>query len=98
MAAYRTLDLPELELKTLEAIATFGARGCTQDEILDRFPSFTNETLTPRFAPLERKGLALRVAFGCAIRAFRKVYANVQTMNLHKGDTIKVEYTLEINR
>lgn len=60
MAAYRTLDLPELELKTLEAIATFGARGCTQDEILDRFPSFTNETLTPRFAPLERKGLMYR--------------------------------------
>ena len=47
---------------------------------------------------IKRKGLALRVAFGCAIRAFRKVYANVQTMNLHNGDTIKVEYTLEINR
>lgn len=47
---------------------------------------------------VKRKGLALRVAFGCAVRAFCKVYANVQTMNLHKGDTIKVAYTLEINR
>lgn len=47
---------------------------------------------------VKRKGLALRVACGCAIRAFCKVYANVQTMNLDKGDTITVSYTLEINR
>ena len=47
---------------------------------------------------VKRKGLALRVAFGCAVRAFCKVYANVRVMNLDKGDTITVSYTVAINR
>lgn len=44
-----------------------------------------------------RKVIALRVAFGCAIRAFCKVYANVQSFNLQPGDKVGVTYTLEIN-
>lgn len=60
LAAYHSLDLPELERKALEAVESFGPIGCTKDEILRRFPHFTHETLTPRFAPLERKGLVYR--------------------------------------
>lgn len=44
-----------------------------------------------------RKVTALRVAFGCAIRAFCKVYASVQSFNLQPGDKVSVAYTLEIN-
>lgn len=43
-----------------------------------------------------RNVIALRVAFGCAIRTFCKVYANVQPLNLRPGDKISVAYTLKI--
>ena len=46
---------------------------------------------------IKRKCYALRVAFGCAIRAFRKVYTVVQSCNLQPGDRASATYTLEIN-
>lgn len=60
LAAYRTLDLPDLERKVLEIIESFGAFGCTVDEIIWAHPDIEYRTLSPRFAPLERKGLIFR--------------------------------------
>lgn len=59
IAAFHTLDLPELEAEVLRMIESFGANGCTVDEILEVF-EIDYRTLTPRFAPLERKGLIFR--------------------------------------
>lgn len=53
--------------------------------------------LTETIRRIKRKGYALRVAFGCAVRAFCKVYASVQSFNTQPGDKISVAYTLEIN-
>lgn len=60
LAAYRTLELPELELRVLNIIRAFGANGCTVDEIVAKHPEIEYRTLSPRFAPLERKGLIYR--------------------------------------
>lgn len=60
LAAYHTLDLPELELRVLEIIESFGVNGCAVDEILAKHPDIDYRTLTPRFAPLERKGMIFR--------------------------------------
>lgn len=45
---------------------------------------------------IKRKGLALRVAFGCAVRVFLKVYRTSGQFHAMKGDKISVAYTLEI--
>ena len=51
--------LSELQTKLLEFIKGKPAVGCTQFEAV-RGLGIPHETLTPRFAPLERKGLIYR--------------------------------------
>jgi hypothetical protein len=60
IAAYRSLDLPELEQTVLDIIESFGKDGCTVSEIEMAHPHIEYQTLSPRFAPLERKGLLYR--------------------------------------
>lgn len=63
LEAYRSLDLPELEKIVLDAIEYFGENGCIQDELIqycDGSHKETSHNLTPRFAPLERKGFIFR--------------------------------------
>ncbi len=57
LAAYRSLDLPELEKRVLEIVDWFGVNGCTPDELNEVHPEIEYRSLSPRFAPLERKGL-----------------------------------------
>lgn len=59
MAAYHSIDLTELEEEVLKMIRGFGPRGCTVDEILNEY-KIDYRTLSPRFAPLERKGSIFR--------------------------------------
>lgn len=51
-----------------------------------------------RLRQIKRKGIALRVAFGCAVRVFLKVYNVTSTIKVTTCDKITVAYTLEINR
>ena len=44
----------------MDLLTFFGESGCTGDEITVAFPEIDYRTLTPRFAPLERKGLIFR--------------------------------------
>lgn len=60
LVAYKLLNLTELESDVAIIIESFGVNGCTAHEILTAFPRFTHETLTPRFAPLVRKGATFR--------------------------------------
>ena len=53
--------------------------------------------MNKQLSQIKRKICALRIAFGCAVRVFRKVYHNASTFYVSKGDTIIVEYKLEIN-
>jgi hypothetical protein len=43
-----------------------------------------------------RKVTALRVAFGCAVKCFAKVFSIANKIHTMKGDTVTVEYSLEI--
>lgn len=60
LAAYHSLDLPDLENAVLEMIDSFGASGCCTFELMAAYPSHAIETITPRFAQLEKKGLIFR--------------------------------------
>lgn len=60
LAAYRSLDLTDLESTVALLIEGFGAAGCTVDEIRKSNPDIDYQTLTPRFAPLEKKGVIFR--------------------------------------
>lgn len=52
---------------------------------------------TARRSQISRNVTALRVAFGCALRCFVKVYRTSNQFHTMKGDKINVTYTLEIN-
>lgn len=53
--------------------------------------------MSVRLRHIGRKVKALRVAFGCAVRCFLKVYRTAEQFHTMKGDKISVAYTLEIN-
>lgn len=53
--------------------------------------------MSARLSQIKQKVTALRVAFGCAVRVFLKVYRTSKTFHTMKGDKINVAYTLEIN-
>ena len=57
--AAKALDTTRLEAIVLDAFKN-APNGLTQDELGDRMPAFTLNTITPRLAPLVRKGF-LRV-------------------------------------
>jgi len=53
--AAKSVDATQMEKIVLEAIAQF-PEGCTADELERELPGFRWNTITPRFAPLLRKG------------------------------------------
>lgn len=54
--AAKSFDPTALEAKVLEIIREYGTDGCIADQIIQRFPHEQSHTITPRFAPLMRKG------------------------------------------
>jgi hypothetical protein len=60
LAAYRSIDLSELESKVIEVIECSGIDGCISDEIRVVYPSLSYSSITARFASLEEKGEIFR--------------------------------------
>jgi hypothetical protein len=54
--AAEVIDATKLEQMVYEVIAKY-PNGCTSDEVMAHFPSHGVQTISPRFAPLLRKGL-----------------------------------------
>lgn len=54
--AAKSFDPTALEAKVLEVIQSYGQDGCIKDQILQHFPADAAPTITPRLAPLMRKG------------------------------------------
>lgn len=54
--AAEKIDSTKLESMVYEVIAKY-PNGCISDEVLAHFPGHGHQTITPRFAPLIRKGL-----------------------------------------
>jgi hypothetical protein len=50
-----SIDTTELERIVYETIKMF-PNGCISDEVLRMLPTFTHQTISPRYAPLIRKG------------------------------------------
>jgi hypothetical protein len=55
MDAAESIDSTKLEQMVYEVIAMY-PNGCTSDEVLKHFPYHGVQTISPRFAPLIRKG------------------------------------------
>ena len=55
-AAAESLETTELETKVLEVIASFGEAGCIADDVYKQLPNLSIASVSPRFAPLVRKG------------------------------------------
>ena len=55
MDAAESIDSTKLEQMVYEVIAMY-PNGCTSDEVLQHFPHHGVQTISPRFAPLIRKG------------------------------------------
>jgi hypothetical protein len=53
--AAKSIDSTQLESMVYEVIAMY-PNGCTSDEVLKHFPHHGVQTISPRFAPLLRKG------------------------------------------
>lgn len=54
--AAEKIDAARLERMVYEAICMY-PNGCTSDQIMRHFPNHGVQTISPRFAPLIRKGL-----------------------------------------
>lgn len=54
--AAKSFDPNALEARVLEVIQSYGQDGCIKDQILQHFPADAAPTITPRLAPLMRKG------------------------------------------
>ena len=54
--AAKSFDPTFLESEVLKAIQAFGVDGCITDQIVAVFSNRDSRTITPRFAPLMRKG------------------------------------------
>jgi hypothetical protein len=59
-AAAASVDTERLYEAVTAAIRTFGENGCTIDELLAAMPGYNYNAVSPRIAPLERKGLVVR--------------------------------------
>ena len=55
MDAAESIDSTKLEQMVYEVIVMY-PNGCTSDEVLKHFPNHGVQTISPRFAPLIRKG------------------------------------------
>ena len=53
--AAHSVDSTQLEAMVYEIISKY-PNGCTSDEVMTHFPSHGVQTISPRFAPLIRKG------------------------------------------
>lgn len=53
--AAHSVDSTQLEAMVYEVISKY-PNGCTSDEVMRHFPSHGVQTISPRFAPLMRKG------------------------------------------
>lgn len=53
--AAQSIDTTELERIVYETIRQF-PNGCISDEVLRLLPTYTHQTISPRYAPLIRKG------------------------------------------
>jgi len=53
--AAQSVDSTQLEAMVYEAISKY-PNGCTSDEVMTHFPNHGVQTISPRFAPLLRKG------------------------------------------
>ena len=53
--AAHSVDSTQLEAMVYEAILMY-PNGCTSDEVMKHFPNHGVQTISPRFAPLLRKG------------------------------------------
>lgn len=54
--AAATMDPTRLEAEVLEVIKRY-PRGCIADDVVDALPHYRQHSITPRFKPLEKKGL-----------------------------------------
>jgi hypothetical protein len=54
--AAKSFDPNAMESKVLQVIQSYGQDGCIKDQILQHFPADAAPTVTPRIAPLMRKG------------------------------------------
>ena len=55
-AAAQSVDATELERIVYETIKLFGSNGCISDEIMRVLHNYGVQTISPRYAPLLRKG------------------------------------------
>jgi len=55
MEAAESIDSTRLEQMVYEVVAQY-PNGCTSDEVMMHFPDHGVQTISPRFAPLIRKG------------------------------------------
>jgi hypothetical protein len=55
VSAANSVDSTQLEAMVYEVIAKY-PNGCTSDEVMRHFPHHGVQTISPRFAPLIRKG------------------------------------------
>jgi hypothetical protein len=53
--AAQSVDSTQLEAMVYEIISKY-PNGCTSDEVMTHFPNHGVQTISPRFAPLMRKG------------------------------------------
>jgi hypothetical protein len=53
--AAQSVDSTQLEAMVYEIISKY-PNGCTSDEVMKHFPNHGVQTISPRFAPLMRKG------------------------------------------
>lgn len=56
-SAAENIDVAKLADKVLDAIKSFGAKGCISDDVMGNFPFDGPQTITPRYKPLLNKGL-----------------------------------------
>lgn len=78
IAGALAIDTTKSEREVYEAILTFGNRGCISTDIEKLIPHRPSHSITPRFAPLKRKGLIVEVGkrmglYGVEVMAYRAV-------------------------
>lgn len=82
-AAAKTVDTSQLELIVYEVIGKF-PNGCTADDVQQELAHLRSNTITPRFAPLIRKGFIedtgerRRASSGRSQRVMRKIEKTTQ--------------------
>jgi hypothetical protein len=82
-AAAKTVDTSQLELMVYEVIGKF-PNGCIADDVQQELAHLRSNTITPRFAPLIRKGFIVdtgerrRASSGRSQRVMKKIEKTTQ--------------------